>query len=79
MTSNTHEEIVGLDVSVDKVFRMDVLDAAYHLVGQHQHRLHREATRTKVKQVFQRRPQQVHDQHIIVPLLAVPPAFHSNQ
>ena len=52
MTTNTHEEIVGLDVSVDEVFRMDVFDAANHLVSKHQNRLHCEASGAKIKQIF---------------------------
>jgi hypothetical protein len=31
--SDTHEEIVGFDISVDKVSRMDVLDTRDKLIG----------------------------------------------
>ena len=53
--SVSHEEVVRLDVAVDEILIVDELDAADHLVGQHQHRLHGEAARAKVKQVLETR------------------------
>lgn len=37
--ANTHEEVVRLDVSVDKRLGMDVLDTGDELVSQQQHGL----------------------------------------
>ena len=34
-----HEEIVGLDIAVNEVFRVYVLDSTDHLIRQQQHRL----------------------------------------
>ena len=40
VAADAHEEVVGLDVTVDKVLVVDPFDAGDHLVGQHQDRLH---------------------------------------
>lgn len=53
MTTNAHEEVVGLNVSVNEVFRMNIFYAAYHLISEHQHCLHREAARAEVEQVLE--------------------------
>ena len=60
-----HDEIVRLDVAVDEVPAVDVLEAAYHLLGEHQRRLHREATRAEVEDVLERRAEQLHDQRVV--------------
>lgn len=41
--AQAHQEVVRLDVPVNKVATVDVVDAGYHLVGQQQHRLQGEA------------------------------------
>lgn len=43
MSTDAHEEVVGLDVTMDERLAVDVLDTADHLVGEHQHRFDREA------------------------------------
>lgn len=73
VTPDAHEEVVGLDVSVDEVFVVNKLDAAYHLVGKHQHRLHGEPSGAKVKEIFEGGTQKVHDEDVVVALGAVPP------
>ena len=35
MTTNAHQKIIRLDVPVNEVFRMNVFNAAYHLIGKH--------------------------------------------
>ena len=73
VTADSHEEVVRLDVSVDEVLVVDKLDSADHLVGQHEDRLHGEASRAEVEEVFERRAQEVHDEDVVVTFGAVPP------
>lgn len=73
MSANAHKKVVRLDVSVNEIFRMNVLDTANHLVSKHQNCLHREAAGAKIKEILQRRAQQIHNQHIVVALLPIPP------
>jgi len=50
--SNTHEEIVGLDISVDKVSRVNVFDSRDELVGEEKDSLEGEFSVTEVEQVL---------------------------
>ena len=72
MTPDAHKEIVGLDVAMNEILVVYKLDARYHLIGEHEHGLHGEAARAKVKEVLQARSEQVHDKYVVVFLLAVP-------
>ncbi len=72
VAADAHEEVVGLDVAMYEVLVVHELDAADHLIGQHEHCFHCEATRAEVEQVLQARSEQVHDQDVVVLLLAVP-------
>ncbi len=45
----------------------------WHLVGEHKNRLNGEAPRAEIKEIFQRRSEEVHDQDVVVALGAVPP------
>ncbi|CAN7937863.1 unnamed protein product, partial [Ixodes hexagonus] len=76
---NAHEEVVGFDVPVNEVFVVHILYVPNHLEEngsriKHQHCLHGEASRAEVEQVLQAWTQQVHNQDIVLPLRAVPPA-----
>ncbi len=53
--ADTHEEIIGLDVTMDERLGMDVLDARDKLVSQEQHSLQRELAVAEVEKVFQAR------------------------
>ena len=50
--SNAHEEVVGFDVSVDKVSRVNVFDSRNELVGEEEDGLEGEFPVTKVEQIF---------------------------
>ena len=50
--ANPNQEIVGLYVSVDEVFRMNIFDAGEHLIGQHQGSFERETSPTIIEQIF---------------------------
>ena len=62
----TDAEVVGLDVPVDEVPVVDVLDAAHHLVDQHQHCLQTELSERVLEKRFQRRSHQIHHQYVVV-------------
>jgi hypothetical protein len=49
---NTHEEIVGLDISVDKVSRVNVFDSRDELVGEEKDSLEGEFSVTEVEQIL---------------------------
>lgn len=52
--SNTHEEVVWFDVSVDEVSRVNVLDSGDELIGEQKDGLERELSVAEVEQVFER-------------------------
>ncbi len=72
VSTDAHQEVVGLDVPMDEVLVVDVFDASDHLVSQHQHRLHGESSGAEVEEVFQRGTKKVHHQHVVVAFGAVP-------
>lgn len=53
--ADTHQEIVGLDIAVDKVSRMYVFHARDELVGQKKYSLEREFAVAEIKQILKRR------------------------
>ena len=50
--SDTHEEIVGLDISVNKVSRVNVLDSRNELIGEEKDSLEGELSVTEVEQIL---------------------------
>lgn len=64
--ANAHQEVVGLDITVDEGFGMDVLDAGYKLVGQQQDGLERELAVAEVEEILQTGPEQVDDHGIVI-------------
>ncbi len=73
MATDAHEKVVGLDVAMNKVFVVNKLDPADHLVGQHQNCFHRESSRAEIEEVFETGAEQIHDEDIVIALGAVPP------
>ena len=51
-----HQEVVGLNISVNEAFRVQGFYASSELVGQHQHSLDAERAATKVKEVLEAWP-----------------------
>jgi len=49
VSTDAHQEVVGLDVAVDEVFVVHELDATDHLIGEHQDGFHCEASRAEVE------------------------------
>jgi hypothetical protein len=51
--SNAHEKVVGLDVPVDEVSRVNVFNSGDQLVGEEEDSLERELSVAKVEQIFE--------------------------
>ena len=67
-----HEEVVRLDVAVDKGLGVDVLDARDELVGQQEDGLERELAVAEVEEVLKAGPEQVQDHGVVVTFGAKP-------
>ena len=52
LLADSNEEVIGLDVSVQEVARVDELDSLQHLVSQHKDCLEGELTLAVVEQVL---------------------------
>jgi hypothetical protein len=59
-----YQEVVGLDVPVQKALLVDVLNTLQHLNGYHQHSFQGEFATTVDEQLLERRSKQVHDEHV---------------
>jgi hypothetical protein len=70
--ANTHQEIVRLNVTVDKVARVDVLDTGDQLIGKEQDGLQRELAVAEVEQVLKRGTKEIEDHGVVVALSAEP-------
>ena len=66
--SDTHQEVVGLDITVNEGFGMDVLDPGDKLVSQEEDCLQREFAVAEVKQILQARSKQIQHHGIVVTL-----------
>jgi len=78
VSSDPHEEIVRFNIAMDEILGMNVLHPSNHLIRQHQNRLDGKSARTKVEQVLQRRAKQIHNQHVVLPLLSIPAVNNKN-
>ena len=50
-----------------------LLDSANHLICKHEDSLHGESSGAEVEEILETGPEKIHDEDIVVPLLAVPP------
>jgi hypothetical protein len=66
--TNTHEEVVWLDITVDKRLGVDVLNAGDELIGQEKHGLQRELAVAEVEKILQGGAEQVQDHGVVVAL-----------
>eukprot|EP00754_Rhynchopus_humris_P023692 Rhum_TRINITY_DN14846_c4_g1::Rhum_TRINITY_DN14846_c4_g1_i4::g.122834::m.122834 len=69
---HTHQEVVGLDVTVKEVLGVRELDTRDHLVGEHQGGLDTELPVHEVEQVFEGGAEKVDNHDVVVALHAVP-------
>jgi hypothetical protein len=70
--ANTHQEVVGLDITVDEGLGVDVFNAGDELIGEKQDRLQRELAVAEVEKILQTRAQQIDDHGIVVTFGAKP-------
>ena len=71
--SGAHQEVVGLDVTVEEVLGVDVLDSSNHLIGEHQRALQGELSAAEVEEVLERGAEEIDDHDVVVTFNAVPP------
>lgn len=55
--ANSDQVVVGLNVSVEKTSRMEVLNSLDHLVSKHQHGFKRKLSMAVVEEIFEARAQ----------------------
>lgn len=70
--ADTHQEVVGLDVTVNEGLGVDVLDAGDELVGQEKYSLERELSVAKVEEIFQTGTEEVENHGIVIALGSKP-------
>jgi hypothetical protein len=66
--TDTHKEVVGLDITVDKGFGVNVLDAGDELVGQQKNSLQRELAVAEIEKILQTGSEKVENHSIVVTL-----------
>lgn len=75
--ANTHQEVVGLDITVNEGFGVDVFDAGNELVGEEENGLQRELAVAEVEKIFQTGSEQI-DNHSVVVTFGTEPANERN-
>jgi hypothetical protein len=70
--TNTHEEVVWLDITVDKALGVDILDAGNQLVGQEKDGLQGELPVAEVEEILQTGSEQIQNHGIVVALGSEP-------
>jgi hypothetical protein len=75
--SNAHQEVVGLNITVDEGLGVDVFDAGNELIGEKQDGLERELAVAEVEEILQTRTEKI-DNHGIVVTFGTEPANEGN-
>lgn len=70
--ANTHQEVVGLDITVDERLGVDVLDAGDELISQEKNGLQRELSVAEVEEVLQAGTEEVEHHGVVVALSSKP-------
>lgn len=70
--THPHQEVLGLDVLVDDILRMNVLESGNDLVCQHQYRLEREKSATVIEEIFEAGTQKLEHHDSVFTLLSIP-------
>jgi len=70
--ADSHEEVVGLDVTVDEGLGVNVLDAGDELVGQKEDGLQGELAVAEVEEILERGAEEIEDHGVVVTLGAEP-------
>jgi len=64
--ANTHQEVVGLDITVDEGLGVNVFDAGNELIGEKEDGLQRELAVAEVEKILQTGSQEINDHSIVV-------------
>lgn len=70
--SDTHEEVVWLDITVDKALGVDVFDAGDELIGKQENCLQRELSIAEIEKILQTGSKKVENHSIVVALRPEP-------
>lgn len=70
--ANSHQEVVGLDITMDKGLGVNVLDARNKLIGQKENSLQGELPVAEVEQIFQAGTKKVEHHGIVIALGSKP-------
>jgi len=70
--ANADEEIIGLDIAMDKILGVHVLDTVNHLICKHENCLEGELAIAEVEEILERRSQQIDNHDVVVTLDSVP-------
>jgi hypothetical protein len=66
--TNTHEEVVGLDITVDEGLGVNVLNTGDELIGEEKNGLQGELAIAEVKEILQTGPEEIQNHGIVVAL-----------
>jgi hypothetical protein len=64
--SNAHQEVIGLDITMDEGLGVDVFDAGDELIGEKEDGLQRKLAVTEVEKILQTGTQEIDDHGIVV-------------
>lgn len=64
--TNTHEEIIRLDITMNEGFGMNVLDAGNKLIGKEKDSLQRELAVAEVEEIFQTGSEKIENHGIVI-------------
>lgn len=70
--TNSHEEVVRLDITVDKRFGMNVLNTGDELISQQQNRLQRELAVAEVEKILQAGSKEIKNHGIVITFSSEP-------
>lgn len=70
--SDAHQEVIRLDISMDKRLGVYVLNSGDELIGQKEHSLQGELSVAKVEQILQARPKEIEHHGIVITLSSEP-------
>jgi len=72
LLASSHQEIVRLDVAMQKILGVEILDTRDHLIRKHEDSLQAELAATEIEQVFQTWAEQIDHHDIVIAFHSVP-------
>jgi hypothetical protein len=64
--ANAHQEVIGLDITVDEGLGVDVFDTGNELIGKKKYSLKRELAVAEVEKILQTRAEEIDDHGVVV-------------